>query len=73
MEEWWMELNNWPDRQLNWEPIGKNGLCVALHDDFVWFSNKSSVPHAMTLETAAELRDWLDDVVTTTVRPERWR
>ena len=56
-----MELHDWPPPGFKWEPIGRNGLCVALHEGFIWFCGKDGRTSCMTFATAHELTAWFED------------
>jgi hypothetical protein len=58
-----METLDFPSSKLNWEPIGKYGMCVAVWQDFIWVTGKSGQVHCMTMDTANELTDWLIDTL----------
>lgn len=58
-----METLDWPSSKLNWEPIGKYGMCVAVWQDFIWVTSKSGQIHCMTMESAREFNDWLEEVL----------
>lgn len=56
-----METIDWPATRLNWEPIGKNGMAVAVYDAFIWMTGKDGRTNCMTLETAREFYEWLGE------------
>lgn len=56
-----METLDWPSTKLNWEPIGKYGMCVAVWQDYIWVTGKSGQVHCMTFDTASEFVEWLND------------
>lgn len=62
-----METTAWPPPGFQWEPIGKNGLCVAVHDSFIWFIGKDGHTTCMTFETGLELAGWIAETIERTL------
>ena len=56
-----MEWDDWPPRGFKWEPVGRNGLSVALQEGVSWFCGKDGRTSCMTFATAHDLVEWIEE------------